>query len=249
MPDSAAPNSEPTATIECPLFPWHSRLNRRYLGLGAMFLILAIWFAYDGYFTWPNLNNQHQQMQAYTRQVTEGFAAAKAAGATDSWRAEAAKHGVEFDEKGEPRPWAAFAAKRGWSERPKAHTQAEIDQQFYLAGALLVMLAIMAIRLFRERNDKLIGHADHMIMPDGRRVNYADAFRLDTRKWDDKGLASVWYREDGSERKAVIDDLKFDGAGKVLDRLRASFHGELIESVPDEPEAEEAPKSGPDSAV
>jgi hypothetical protein len=36
----------------------------------------------------------------------------------------------------------------------------------------------------------------------------------------------------------VIDDLKFDGAGKVLERLLAQFSGELIEKLPDEIEPE-----------
>ncbi|MDB6120958.1 MAG: hypothetical protein JWO08_4739, partial [Verrucomicrobiaceae bacterium] len=67
----------------------------------------------------------------------------------------------------------------------------------------------------------------------------------DKRKWAVNGLAFVHYREggEGSEKKVKIDDLMFDGAGRVLDRLLASFKGELIEKVLDEEPVESPPES------
>lgn len=96
---------------------------------------------------------------------------------------------------------------------------------------------IVGVLLLLNRNKTLQGGEDHFITPEGRRVAFDEVFRIDKRKWDNKGLAYAWYREGGSgpERKAVIDDLKFDGAGRILDRLLASFSGELIEKVADEP--------------
>jgi hypothetical protein len=63
-------------------------------------------------------------------------------------------------------------------------------------------------------------------------VFYAEAFRVDKRLWDNKGLAYVWHRPaGGGENRVVIDDLKYDGAGRVLDRLMTRFKGELIEKI------------------
>jgi hypothetical protein len=44
----------------------------------------------------------------------------------------------------------------------------------------------------------------------------------------------------GAERRAVIDDLKYEGAVRVLNDLMASFRGELLEKV--SPAAETPPK-------
>jgi hypothetical protein len=50
------------------------------------------------------------------------------------------------------------------------------------------------------------------------------------------------------EKRAIIDDLKFAGADKILDNLMANFDGELVERVstePNEPAEDdaEAPKA------
>ena len=81
------------------------------------------------------------------------------------------------------------------------------------------------------------------MLPNGGKVFFADAFKVDKRLWDNKALAYVWHRPaGGNEVRAVIDDLKFDGAGRALDRLLSQFKGELIEKVA-EPSAtsEESP--------
>jgi len=79
-------------------------------------------------------------------------------------------------------------------------------------------------------------------------VNHADAFRIDKRKWDQKALAYVFYREggEGPIRKAIIDDLKYAQAGQVLEGLLANFHGELIEK---QAEAQEPAQTDSPSAA
>ena len=94
-----------------------------------------------------------------------------------------------------------------------------------------------------DRGKKLTGYPDRMVMPNGVEVRYDEAFRVDKRKWDQKGLAYVDYRREGREARVVVDDLKYDRAVRVLDRLLARFQGELIEKVaePEEPEEEAGP--------
>jgi hypothetical protein len=79
------------------------------------------------------------------------------------------------------------------------------------------------------------------VSPEGVQIRYADVFRVDKRKWEHKGLAYAWYRtQGGAEKREVFDDLKFGGADKVLERLLASFSGELIEKVSESASAESA---------
>jgi hypothetical protein len=102
-----------------------------------------------------------------------------------------------------------------------------------------------------NRKKTFVGRADHMVMPDGKTVRFADVFKVDKRKWDNKALAYVFYKEtpDGPVQKATVDDLKFDGSGKVFDRLMENFSGELIEKLaePDD-DVTASPETTPEKA-
>jgi hypothetical protein len=91
-----------------------------------------------------------------------------------------------------------------------------------------------------NRSKVLLGEDDHWVSPEGLKIPYASVFRVDKRKWDNKGLAYAWYRSGSVEKRAVIDDLKFGGADKVLDRILSRFSGELIEKI-SEPEGAAGP--------
>ena len=130
------------------------------------------------------------------------------------------------------------ADEKEWFENTvqKGYDAAKAAGEELLAGAV-----ISGIMLLINMKKTFVGHLDHMVMPDGKKVMYADVFKVDKRKWDNKALAYAYYRTapDGPVQKAVIDDLKFDGSGKVFDRLMASFSGELIEKLPDPEDADE----------
>ena len=248
MSDVTPPSTEP---IVCPLFPWYSRLNHRFSGLSAMFLIFGLWFYIDGTWRWPKENIQAEARETFLKEVDT----AKANGTIDAWLTKAKAEGLQvppsLDIKASNAAdvlWAMHSAKRGWPEKPKRHTEEELAQQAQLALFMFAALAALLLYVFLVRHRRLIGHDDHFITPSGKRVNFADAFRLDTRKWDKQGLAYVTYRDGSTERCAIIDDLQYDGAGKVLERLKAHFHGELIEKVTGSEDDDAPQKSGPDTA-
>lgn len=222
--------------IECPVTPWY---YKRMGLMAAMFLVFGLLFFKDGAYAWPKEATMAAERERYQTDVLDAYDKARSAGTLGAWQAEAKAQGIDLNAQGEPLPWAAIAARKSWPEKPKKRTPAEIEQQFYWGYAMMLGVVIIGALILRSRNQKLIGHADHFITPDGRRVNHADAFRIDKRKWEHKALAYVFYREGGAgaTRKAVIDDLKYAGAGQVLAALESNFHGELIEkqAAPVEP--------------
>lgn len=239
MPDSPATDD---SVIECRITPWFYRRRAMFAG---MYVVAALLFFKDGMYSWPKENEMAAKKEWFDKEVLEGYDKAKAAGEATQWSAEAKAKGLPVNAEGEPVKWAGYAAERGWPEKPKRRTPAEIDQQFYWGGAGVVALLLVGLNTLYYRNRKLVGHADHLITPSGTRVAYADVFRVDKRKWDIKGLAYAYYREGGTgpEKKAKIDDLMFDGAVRVLDRLLVHFKGELIEKVPDPEPPETSPES------
>lgn len=225
-----------TAPIVCPVTKWYFG---RLLKLGAMFLVFGAWFYKDGAWSWPKENRIAAERERYAKEVTEPFEAARKAGTLAAWQAEAKARGTHLNGQGEPLTWAGYAAKHGWPEKPKKRPELELQQQFYWSGGMFAGVLVVGLVALLNRRKKLIGHADHFVLPNGTVVKHADAFKIDKRPWDLKGLAYVHYRAGGTgpARKAVIDDLKFAGAARVLEQLLASFHGELIEKAeePEEP--------------
>lgn len=232
-PESQPPRGE---VIECRVTTWYFR---RMGMLAAMLLAFGAYFFYDGRWGYPAANKRAEIKERFEKEVLEGFDKAGDMGNLDQWRNEMKSKGWPTDKDGVPPKWVSYAAEHGIDEKPKKYTDREITEQFWWAGGMTFAAVIVGVLVLVNRNKVFRGLADRMVMPDGTEIRFADVFRIDKRKWDNKGLAYVWHRfhPEGPEQKAVIDDLKFGGAGKVLDRLLANFSGELIEKIIETDEA------------
>ena len=240
MEPAAAQDEGP---IECKITPW---FYRRRAAFAAMYLVAACLFFKDGVWSWPQENEMAARKEWFEKSVLQAFDKAKEEGTQADWSAKAKADHLPVNEQGEPVKWAAYAAEHNWPEKPKRRTEAEITQQYYWGGALtLAFLAVVLNTLFHSRR-RLVGGSDHFMTPGGSRVAFADAFKVDKRKWDVQGLAYVHYRVGGQgrEKKVPIDDLMYEGASRVLDRLLSHFKGELIEKVQDA----ETPAAEPDAS-
>lgn len=236
MPDTSAPQG----TIICTVTPWyHKRMGR----MGLLLAFFALWFFKDGKWTWPEERRQAEVLTDF-RRLRDDYDKAKTEGRLEAWTAEAKTKGYPLNEEGMLIKTAAYAAQHDWPEDPKLRTPQEIEQQFYYAaGAGIAALLVLGFWML-NRGRKLIGEADHFITPEGVRVAFSEVFRVDKRKWDNKGLAYVSYKTaSGGEKTAVIDDLKFEGAEHVLARVVSHFSGELIEKLDEPEEALESPEN------
>lgn len=240
MSESTSPTSN--EVITCRVTRW---FFQRMGILAAMFVGMGLYFCYDGKIGYRKDNEKVEKKEWFETTFIKSFDEARAAGKLEEWKARAKEQGLPSGENGEPPKWATYAATLGWPEKVKKHSEEEITQQFWWGGALLAIALFVGIKVLLDFNKKLIGHPGHMIMPNGGEVRFADVFKVDKRKWPVKGLAYVYYRDGDSESRAVVDDLKYGGADKVLDRLIANFKGELIEKAPDEDEAPEQPSQEP----
>lgn len=218
--------------IVCPVSPWFYRR----MGLLALLMVgMGLYFIYDGRVGYPKANKAAEAKAQFEQEVLKDYddAVARGPDAAKAWVKDARLKGWIIKPDLEQPRWSDYAAPRGWPENPKHYTPEEIHEQFYWGGAMIVGAAVVGIIVLLNHNKRFVGHADHMVMPNGKVVQYKDVYKLDKRKWDIKALAYAYYREggEGAEHRAVIDDLKYDGAGRVLDRLMEQFKGELIEKV------------------
>ena len=137
--------------------------------------------------------------------------------------------------------WRQLANERGWELEPEEYTDSKIATQWQFTVGMFVAALVVAGIFLLNKGKKLKADAEAFYTPAGKRVAFADVFKVDRRKWDHKGLAYAMYREggEGSASKATIDDLKFVGADKVLSRLVNNFKGDLIDRLPDSDDEED----------
>ncbi len=233
---SALPASEP---ILCHVTPWY---YRRMGMLAGLCLIFGLVFLYDGLWGYPKVVALAQKKEWFMKEFLPSFEAAKKEGRMAQWMADAEAKGLPTGVDGDVPRWKSYAAKNGWEEDPKLFSDREIAEQFYFAYGCFAGALITVILILLNRGKVLRGEADHWVTPERVQIRYADVFRVDKRKWEHKGLAYASYRtSSGAEKSAVIDDLKYGGADQILERLLASFSGELIEKVSEPESAESAP--------
>ncbi|MGI8603899.1 MAG: hypothetical protein ACR2OZ_13000 [Verrucomicrobiales bacterium] len=127
--------------------------------------------------------------------------------------------------------WAKLSAENGWPLKPPEKiTHDDIEQQRNFAAGCAVIAAVILATFLINRGKTLRAEGDAFQTPSGERVPFASVFRVDRRKWRNKGLAFVYYRSaSGAEKKTAVDDLKYAGADRVLARLMSRFNGELVD--------------------
>ena len=155
-----------------------------------------------------------------------------------------------FEAAGQKREWAGYALTKGWSSRDnKYHGPGDIREQLVIAAVCCIGGGIALFFLLTNRNRTISADGEAYTTEKGERIPFTSVRRIDKRKWDNKGLAYVFHGD--GEKKAVLDDLKYIGADKILSRImdNAPETTEIVERVShDEEAAESALKNDSDSS-
>ena len=144
-----------------------------------------------------------------------------------------------FESSKDKRKWSLYgtlSGKKGWSDsEPKYHNSSEILAQIII-GSILLLSALYVLLLTLINRGRSIGSDEVSFTTEkGLVIDFKTINKIDTRKWNKKGLAYVFYvNEKGLPSKTVIDDLKYKGADEILERIKNEFTGELVENIPDE---------------
>lgn len=127
-------------------------------------------------------------------------------------------------------------------------TSDDIQEQFNFGVGAGVLAAGVLIWTLINLGKTLSVDGSRVTLPNGKSVSFSDIFKVDTRRWGNKGLATIHYKDaSGGAHSAKIDGLKFGGfskpapfpADQILDQIVQGFDGDLVEL---EPEGESAPK-------
>jgi len=188
------------------------KFSRRFLFMGIAALGFMLYCLYDGFIGYPR---EQQRALAWERDFTD-------------------KPTEE---------WIAFAEEQGWSTSLPQQSKSEeeyklsITQQYVMAGVTgLIGMYLISIPL-RARGRWIESTEDGITSSWGQHFKFEDVVNLEKRQWKKKGIAKVTYLENGSKRRFVIDDYKFDRykTDEILYELEQRIDPALITGGPPDP--------------
>lgn len=149
--------------------------------------------------------------------------------------------------------WEEYTAEKGWDAETGEHPMdaGKISQQFVAAGVAVVLVLGSLFILIRTMRRTIQIDSEALTTQQGQRILFSDMVRIDKRKWDTKGLALVYYKDGGEEKKAKIDGMVYgqfkeeDGAPAeaLFARVMENFKGEVLEYVDEEEDVEKEEES------
>ena len=140
--------------------------------------------------------------------------------------------------------WEDYTSERGWPSKTEEHPYdaGDIKGQFVAAAVALALITFSLFILIRTLRRTIAADDEALYSQDGRRVLYSDMIRVDKRKWDTKGIALVYYKDGGEEKKIKIDGMVYGQfkeengapAERLFSRVMEHFKGEVLEYVVDD---------------
>lgn len=196
----------------------HPKWVRDMLFKGALFILFAGYFFFDGLYWWPIVS---ERAQAYTAYVDEG---------------------------GSKHEWPEYAKEKfGWDNVKKEYSKTHIRDsndyllQIILGSAIGLFGLYFPVKVVLDRKLTLRSDGEKVYPPRGEPVPFDWIVRVDTKKWEKQGLAYVRYVKGGKKEssddpeekelsKLTLDDLKFDGGELILEDIQ-SYLGEELQST------------------
>ena len=153
--------------------------------------------------------------------------------------------------------WKKYAGERGWDidvdDEPE--DQSSLNTQFYMAYGSAAFVIVVSFLFIRTLTRTMEVTESAYIAPGKKVVPYSAMRRIDTRKWDSKGVATIEYETNGVTKKVKVDGMiygqfkKEDGepAEKLYAFIMERFQGEVIEFESDD-EEEDSEEDSEESA-
>lgn len=150
-----------------------------------IFVLMGMWFCYDGFYEWPD-------------------------------QREIARRYNELAQQDRLDQWPALAAQKGWpqgsedSPPGKDRSDGTILAQKIIAASLMVPGLVILLYYLRSFRNSIKCDATTLTTSWGQATPLASITKLDTRRWDAKGIAVVHYQRSGAkDGRLVLDDWKY----------------------------------------
>jgi hypothetical protein len=207
--------------------PYDPKYFRRFLWITLACVAYSAWCCYDAWVAYP--------------------AKGKIAVAYESAKAEFDKVNPPATKKDEfalgptpqeakwARTWRELAKKNGLPETPPEKTAKEIREDIGKQYFMMVLCGLVGLpsllKWFRGRGTWVEGNEELIRNSRGQEFRIADITKIDKTKWEDKGIAKIYYQGENKRKgKFVMDDFKYqrEPMSKIMAYAQANLSPEQI---------------------
>jgi hypothetical protein len=200
------------------------RYSRKFLIMGLIALGFAVWCLKDGIYGYPAA--REQKFGEFKADFKDLFA-------------DEHQRSLNFDQfdvvanEEQRKKWDRYAEEREIPTKPKIVMQFIMAAGSTLAGLILLSIPLRARGKWLEIND------EGVVSSWGTGFYFDQVERLNKRRWKNKGIAKVTYRDPNNRKRVfVVDDYKFDRwrTDAILYLLEGRIDHGLIANGSPEPE-------------
>ncbi len=140
--------------------------------------------------------------------------------------------------------WTRVSAREKWSQKPseKIYDESKISEQYTVCSVYVGLIFIVAFISITIMSRNMMVTETSYIAPGGKEVPYASMHKIDKRKWNNKGIAVIYYKEGGDTKKVKVDGMIYgqfkeeDGvpAEALFAHIMDNFKGELVYNADDD---------------
>lgn len=203
---------------------------QRFLLVAIVCFAFGLWSLYDGFIAYPK---KLERSEAYHELAEEFEDSTSPAGLND-------ENEQKFFEE-----WEQLATEKGWSVAKPKKTPPEIESdilwQYGMAIVAFLVGIPVLIKYFGSRNSWVESDGKSLTTSWGQRLDFDEITEVNKKKWFNKGIARVHYRDDGRNRTFVMDDFKYDRdqMDKIMREIEAVVDRSAIVGGPTQAEYQE----------
>ena len=142
---------------------------------------------------------------------------------------------AQLPEEGRQKAWRELATEKGWPTITPAKSPEDIRHDIgsqFMMVFLCGLFAVPTLLMFMSGQGTWVEGDETLIRNSkGQEVPIAAITRIDKRKWQDKGIAKLYYEVDGKTKKFVMDDFKYkrEPMGQLMRFAEAHLSPEQVE--------------------
>ena len=146
----------------------------------------------------------------------------------------------------EPYLWKEFTSKdeKDWDQKPPKdyHDEGQVKEQLYFGIGVLALSSLAGLFALWMKNRFMAVDEEAFYAPGNIKIPYSEIYKIDKRKWETKGLATLYYKESGQTKKARVDGMVYgqfdkeqgEPAEKLFQTIMKHFKGEVVEFIAEE---------------
>ncbi len=210
------------------------RFSRRFFYMGILAIGFSLWCLYDGIIGYPA--KRLKGFEDFKSDYHSLFADSKIPTNLPELTAQMRRESADKAVKDVVRAWDKYAHDRNF---PVA---ANIIFQFIMTGITAVIGVVLISIPLRRRGQWIELDDAGLRTSQGQSFHFDQIESINKRKWRNKGLATITYRDGNRKQKFVLDDMKFmrEPMDAILVEIEQKVGVDKITGGPPESGAEES---------